>query len=172
MSKNEKRTAERKKCGHNRGSDAFISSDGDDSRKGHPLTAGYNATGHQLSGNLKEKRTGETAGGNSGHGPTERDGIFNFRRNDLETQHRSKRVRQQRNENQRSVQRQIAHGYRQQLRRHHKASPLAQRPRLSNAIEVVALRNCLRRRTGAGRPSEPALDFFGRPSFTPLGQWS
>ena len=60
---NEKRAAERKKRGHDRGSDAFIGRDGDDSRKRHPLTAGYNATGHQLSGNLKEKRTGETAGG-------------------------------------------------------------------------------------------------------------
>jgi hypothetical protein len=61
VSKNKERAAERKKRGHDRGRDAFIGCNDDDSRKRHPFAAGNITTGHQLPGNLKEKRTGETA---------------------------------------------------------------------------------------------------------------
>jgi hypothetical protein len=124
-----------------------------------------------LPSNLKEKRTGETACRNSGDSPADRYRILDFRRNDLETQYRRKRVRQQRDEDR------TQRGNRQRTNIVNNLGDPIKHPHKSNDPDQQHDRDQHLDKLDAGRSPRRLVGactrfFFVRPSFTSPSHWS
>jgi len=125
-----------------------------------------------LPSNLKEKRTGETADRNSGDSPADRYRILDFCRNDLETEHRCKCVRKQRNKDgaQRGNRQRanIVDNLGDPIKHSHKSDDSDQQHDRDRHLDKLhAGRN--RRRLIVG---DCIRFFFVRPSLTPQSHWS